>query len=214
MNKNIFYKIVSPYSMTSKERIDCLFDSLEYIKNNNIIGDYVECGVWKGGNILGILKYLEYYQNFNNDIYLYDTFSGMTTPEEIDVDLNSNKAKDILQNVLCYSSLEEVKNNLSISNIYPKEKIKFIVGDVCKTLDIKENLPDKISLLRLDTDWYSSTKKELEILWDKLVQNGILIIDDYGHWNGCKKAVDEFFQNKNYTFEKIDYTGIRIIKNK
>jgi len=209
-----FLGYVKPYSMTSDERIECLFNSLEYINENKIIGDYVECGVWKGGNIIGILKYLESKINFKYDVYLYDTFTGMTEPENVDKDLNEVNAKDILHqpNVLCYSSLEEVKSNISNVVNYPLEKIKYIVGDVSETLLVKHNVPEQISLLRLDTDWYKSTKIELEILWDKLVDGGILIIDDYGHWDGCKKAVDEFFMNKNYKFEKIDYTGIRIIK--
>jgi hypothetical protein len=209
-----FVEYVKPYTITSYERIECLFNSLEYINQNNINGDYVECGVWKGGNIIGILKYLESKSDFICDVYLYDTFSGMTEPENVDTDLNQIYAKDILYrpNILCYSSLEEVKSNISNIVNYPAEKIKYIVGDVSETLLDENNIPKQISLLRLDTDWYKSTKIELEILWDKLVDGGVLIIDDYGHWNGCKKAVDEFFMGKNYKFEKIDYTGIKIIK--
>lgn len=200
--------------MTSTERISCLYDSLEYINKNNIVGSYVECGVWRGGNIIGMLKYLEEKSNFNEEIYLYDTFSGMTNPESVDKDLNEVSAEDIvhLPNILCYSSLDEVKYNISNNTNYPLDKINYIVGDVSETLLDKKNIPQKISLLRLDTDWYKSTKIELEILWDKLVDGGVLIIDDYGHWSGCKKAVDEFFQDKLYKFEKIDYTGIRIFK--
>ena len=79
----------------------------------------------------------------------------------------------------------------------------------------QENIPKKIALLRLDTDWYQSTKIELEVLWDRLEPGAPCIIDDYGHWNGCRKAVNEFFEKlqKNYKAEKIDYTGIRIFKN-
>lgn len=210
-----FYNYVKLYSMTSVERIEFLYKSLEYIRENKIKGDYVECGVWKGGNIIGMIKYLEYYNNLNNNIWAYDTFSGMTDPESVDIDLNNNNSVDILNNELvkAYCSLDEVKNNVNnFSKKYPKENIKYIVGDVSETLMVEENLPDTISLLRLDTDWYKSTKIELEVLYDRLSDNGILIIDDYGHWRGCKKAVDEFFQGKEFKFEKIDYTGIALIK--
>jgi hypothetical protein len=146
-------------------------------------------------------------------VWLYDTFEGMTTPEEIDVDLNNNKASSILESVLCYSPLTEVKQNLSKSE-FDNDKLKFIVGDVSETLLIENNKPDKISLLRLDTDWYKSTKDELIQLYPKLVNDGVLIIDDYGHWKGSKTATDEFFKENNISVEiiKIDYTGVKIIK--
>ena len=137
----------------------------------------------------------------------------MTTPEEIDIDLNNNKASNILQSVLCYSSLTEVKENLSKTK-FDNDKLKFIVGDVSETLVIENNKPDKISLLRLDTDWYKSTKDELIHLYPKLINGGVLIIDDYGHWEGSKIATDEYFKENNISVEiiKIDYTGVKIIK--
>ena len=79
-------------------------------------------------------------------------------------------------------------------------------------MDIQDNLPEKISLLRLDTDWYSSTKKELEILYEKVSPGGVIIIDDYGHWGGSKKAVDEFFLNKYVWMHYVDYACRLIIK--
>lgn len=213
MNKDIFRSVVQPYSMTSAERIDCLYDSLEFVRTNNIQGDYVECGVWKGGNIFGMLKYLEHHNNTTNNVWLYDTFSGMTAPESIDKDLHNRKASDILDDVLCDCSLDEVQALLSNTS-YPKEKIKYVIGDVCKTLHQPENIPEKIALLRLDTDWYDSTLTELMALWDRLEIGAPCIIDDYGHWAGCKAAVHEFFSARScdHEVECIDYTGIRIFK--
>lgn len=214
MKKEDFISLVSPYTMTSLERISELYNSLEYIRLNNIDGDLVECGVWKGGNILGIIEYLYYYQITNKKVWLFDTFKGMTPPENIDIDLTGNNASDIMHIsiVKAYSPLEEVKSNLSFSN-FPQEKIIFVQGDVSETLLDKKNIPNKISLLRLDTDWYKSTKDELVYLYPKLVNKGVLIIDDYGHWKGSKQATDEYFSNHNIHFHQIDYTGIKIIKN-
>jgi len=213
MNLTQFISIVRPYTMTSVERITELYHSLEYIRLNNIDGDIVECGVWKGGNILGALEYLTYYNILNKNIWLYDTFEGMPEPEDVDVDSNNKKGDIKLDEIRCYSPLEEVQNNINLSN-YPKDKINFIKGDICETLNLEKNIPNKISLLRLDTDWYKSTKKELEILYPLLEKNGVLIVDDYGHWQGAKKAVDEYFYNKKIqvNIHKIDYTGIKIIK--
>lgn len=211
MNIEKFYHIVSPYSMTSKERIDCLYNSLEYIRLNNIPGDVIECGVWKGGNILGIMEYFSFYNITNKQIWMYDTFSGMTLPEDVDIDHTNTPARNILGQVMCVSYLDEVISNLKNSS-YPLNKIKIVKGDICKTLLDKANVPNNISLLRLDTDWYKSTKIELEVLYPKLEKNGVLIVDDYGHWKGAQQAVDEYFNSHDITLEKIDYTGVKIIK--
>lgn len=212
MDLELFIKIVQPYSMTSIERISELYHSLEHIRVNNIDGDIVECGVWKGGNILGIMEYLHYY-NIDKNIWLFDTFEGMTDPEENDIDLNNNHASTMLHIpvVLAFSPIDEVKNNLSKSN-FNKDRLRFIIGDVSETLQEKNNNPKKISILRLDTDWYKSTKDELIYLYPKLVNEGVLIVDDYGHWRGSKQAVDEYFDSKNIIIESIDYTGIKITK--
>lgn len=93
------------------------------------------------------------------------------------------------------------------------ENINFIIGPVEKSLLLEKNLPKKISVLRLDTDWYASTKIELEILYQRLVQGGVLIIDDYGHWQGCRKAVDEYFFNKKKWLHVYDYTCRYLIKD-
>lgn len=214
MDKQSFYEKVYPFSMTSYERICTLFDSLEYIRNNNIEGDFVECGVWRGGNVLGIAEYLNYYKMLDRKVWLYDTFRGMTPPEDCDVDLRENKAEDVLRadpSIMCIASLEDVKLTMS-RTAFIRENIFYIVGDVSVTLLQNNNIPLKIALLRLDTDWYKSTKIELEILYPKLIQKGVLIVDDYGHWKGSKKAVDEYFNNQDITLEKIDYTGVRLIK--
>ena len=142
----------------------------------------------------------------------------MSEPSNFDRDYSKNKGKDLLQyntkdknnKIWCYSPIEEVKKNI-FKTKYPIKNIKFIKGKVEVTL--KSYAPKKIALLRLDTDWYQSTKYELEILFPRLVKGGVLIIDDYGYWKGCKKAVDEYFLKKNNYFQhRIDETGIILIK--
>ena len=212
--------LVKNYSMTPEIRIYTLMKALEYIDHKKILGDFVECGVWKGGNILLFKKHMELSNNNNNrKIYAYDTFEGMTEPDENDFDLENNLSAEILMNkdkdkktnIWGVSSLEEVKKNI-YSNFKNIDDINFIKGPVEETLSLQKNISEKISLLRLDTDWYSSTKKELEILYNKVSPGGIIIIDDYGHWGGSKKAVDEFFLDKYVWMHYVDYACRLIIK--
>lgn len=215
MDKSTFIAIVTPFTMTSVERIGALYDSLEYIRANNIQGDFVECGVWKGGNILGIMEYLAFHKMTDREVVLYDTFEGMTPPEDIDKDLNGRKAESILEDVMCISPIDEVRETIERSS-FPMANVTFVVGDVCKTLNSANYLHENnLALLRLDTDWYASTKKEIEVLYPKLNFGGVLIVDDYGHWKGSKTAVDEYFEGQGISpqIEQIDYTGIKIIKH-
>ncbi len=216
-------KISKTYSMTGEKRMSYLTKAISYIFQNKIDGDFVECGVWQGGNLILMQRLLDY-SNEDRNIYGYDTFEGMTTPNENDIDINNKDASNLMynekkienadtQNIWCYSSLDTVKKNLK--KYTKKNNLKLIKGDVNISLKDTRNLPEKISLLRLDTDFYDSTKIELETLFPLVVKNGVIIIDDYGHWKGQRKAVDEYL-NKNkispFLFE-VDYSCRIFIKN-
>jgi len=214
-------QLVKPYTMTSPERIKVLIDAVKYIVKNKISGDYVECGVWKGGSSLVVGKILNDLNDKERQLWLYDTFKGMSEPTKFDLDINGEKASERLERedkttswVWAYSEIDEVKKTMRLSG-YPESKINYIQGKVEDTLVIKENQPNSISILRLDTDWYESTKIELDILFKKVTKGGIIIIDDYGHWKGSKKAVDEFIQEHNLCvfLNRIDYTGRLIVKS-
>lgn len=212
------YGQVKPYTMTSLERIFSLYTSVQYVLRNNIPGSFVECGVWKGGSSMTIALCLLANGSTDRDIYMYDTFEGMPEPTERDVDIFENKADELLNKsikekdpVWCYSTLEEVKINLLKTN-YPPERMHFIKGKVEDT--IPGTVPPAISLLRLDTDWYESTRHELQHLFPLLEPKGVLILDDYGHWQGARKAVDEYLQENKIAvlLNRIDYTGRIAIK--
>ena len=191
---------IKNFTMTPPERINALIESVRYVIKNNIPGTFVECGVWKGGSMMAIARVLQLLKADNRDLYLFDTFSGMTPPTEKDIPSLENKPA--LQSYQehwdgdhcrwAYSSLEETKKNI-LSTGYPKEKIHFIVGPVEKTLPL-EKTPE-ICLLRLDTDFYDSTAHELQHLFPHLTKGGVLILDDYGHWEGQKLAADEYLEN-------------------
>ena len=211
---------VKPYTMTSDQRLWALLSAIKYISKKQIRGDLVECGVWKGGSAMAMALQLKEMGETGRDIWLYDTFSGMTEPSSKDVEYHSGRSASKLlsstkkvpgNNVWCICNKEEVIRNLK-STGYPFERFHIIEGDILKTLD--NNTPDRIALLRLDTDWYASTIKELEALYPKLVKGGICIIDDYGHWEGARSAVDEYFKKNdiNVLMHYIDNTGRMFIK--
>ena len=213
---------VKNYTLTSPERMIALINSIQYVVKNQIPGDIVECGVWKGGSMMLAAKILLALNKTDYDLYLFDTFEGTTKPSKYDLDYLGNPMLEIwnkefegkkkLPSSADYVSLDKVKKNL-FSTGYPKEKLHFIQGNVMDT--IPKNAPEKISVLRLDTDWYESTKHELIHLFPRLASGGILIIDDYGHFQGSKKAVDEYFEeNKISSFLfRIDYTGRLFVKS-
>ena len=213
------YKKVQPYTMTSPERIFSLCEAVKYVHAADIEGDIVECGVWKGGSMMAVAETLLNINDLSRNLYLFDTFEGMTPPTEHDVDIAGVTAESLLErtdkindeSVWCYASLEIVKNAVN-SVGYPNEKIHFVKGMVEQTIPFAA--PDKIALLRLDTDWYESTKHEMEHLFPRLSKGGVLIIDDYGHWKGARKAIDEYIKDHGIKIllNRIDYTGRIAVK--
>lgn len=207
------------FTMTSKERMYSLYNATKYVVQKKIPGDIVECGVWKGGSMMLCALTLLTMNNTEKKIYLFDTYEGMTAPTEKDIRNFDNKlAYNVLwddgkknEEFWCYSSLEEVKKNL-YSTKYPKDKLIFVKGDVKET--IPKTVPQKISILRLDTDWFESTYHELNYLFPKLSTNGVLIIDDYGFWKGSREATDKYLQEKNIKIllNRIDHSGRIAVK--
>lgn len=212
-------RAVEPATMTSPERILALCEASRYLIRNQIEGDLVECGVWRGGSMAAVARTLRHMQALNRRLWLYDTFDGMSPPTGVDVDflgrpaakiMDSEKSNSLSPNdpnsIWCRSPLEGVRQTMIETN-YPLGQIRFVKGMVEQTLP--EHKPDKIALLRLDTDWYESTKCELEHLFPRLVPGAVLIIDDYGHWDGCRRAVDEYFEQHQIRMllNRIDYTA-------
>ena len=222
-NKGRYDDIVFVINKNIQFIADCSIDgegTIKYILNNNIEGVLVECGVDSGAfEEIWINELIK--NNTVRDIYLYDTFTGLTEPGENDYTCkdavlfnmskenvhNEWKSKIINEttNNWCYTPLEIVKNRLN-SKGYPENKLHYIVGDVMETLKNKNNIPEKIAVLRLDTDWYESSKYELEQMYNNVVCGGVIIFDDYYHWEGQRKATDDFFKkiNMNYHFININ----------
>jgi hypothetical protein len=205
---------VEPFTMTSPERIFGLIQAVKYVVNHNIPGDIVECGVWKGGSMMAVAKTLLSLNSMERHLYLFDTFEGMPAPGEYDVSLHRVKAIEVFDEKKInnessnwnYASLNEVENAM-YGTEYDKAKIRFIKGKVEKT--VPKNAPEAIAILRLDTDWYESTLHELIHLFPRLSPRGVVIIDDYGAWEGARKATDEYFTRNNIPIllNRMDDTG-------
>ncbi len=196
-------RFAKPYTMTSQARLVYLVRAVRYLVENRIPGSIIECGVWRGGSMMAVARTLVELKAADRDLYLFDTYAGMNAPTEHD-----RKAEDDLDvrqkwqqsqrgdvNEWCYASIEDVRSNL-LSTGYPEEKLHFIKGPVEETL--AEFSVEQIALLRLDTDWYVSTKCELETLYSSVAPSGVVILDDYGSWDGARKAVDEFLPTLPY----------------
>ena len=188
---------VAPYTLTPKESRYALYGAVCHIVETGVPGDVVECGVWRGGSaMLAALTLLELGET-DRTIWLYDTYAGMPPdPSDLDVNRFGVSAREMLdsreriagaKNVWVYATLEDVRANME-STGYPN--VRYIEGKIEDT--IPAQTPERISLLRLDTDWYRSTRHELEHLWPLLEPGGVFILDDYGWWDGARRAVDEF----------------------
>ena len=215
-----FIRSLRPYTMTSPERLWSLLGAVRHVIAEGVAGDFAECGVWRGGSIMAMASELRQLGALDRRIWLYDTFAGMTDPTDQDIEAPTGKtASQMLaetsvgdgNNVWCVAGRADVEANVR-STGYPFDNFQFVEGDVATTL--LESVPDRIALLRLDTDWYESTKLGLEVLYPRLSVGGVCILDDYGHWQGARRAVDEYFDalGKRPYMHPIDFSGRVFIK--
>lgn len=208
-----------PFTMTSVERLAALCMAVEHVIRNGVPGAFVECGVWRGGSSMAAALTYRQLGRQDTDFYLFDTFEGMSEPGKEDVDATTGKAaSELMDNsnrdtsaVWAYAPLDLVRRNMATTG-YPAGRVHYVQGKVEDT--IPGEAPTTIAILRLDTDWYESTRHELVHLFPRLSRNGVLIIDDYGAWEGARKAVDEYFypEGSGPFLIRIDGTGRIYVK--
>jgi len=214
------YELCREQTMTSIERMYALYTAVRHVVESGIEGDFAECGVWRGGSVMLMAYTLRRLGRTDRTLWLYDTFSGMTPPSSNDVqEMTGRSAADILAGspksdddpFWGVAPRVIVEKNLAAMG-YPREQIRFVAGDVLET--IPGSAPERLALLRLDTDWYASTRHELEQLYPRLARGGVLIVDDYGYWRGARKATDEYFATlpRRPLLHRIDYTGRICVK--
>lgn len=202
-------RAVQNRSLTSPIRILNAMNAARYVAANGIEGAIVECGVWRGGTCMAMAKALMAIDACDYDIYLFDTFAGMTRPGKEDIRILDGQAAEGLDwslretdekngsyiaGVTAFSSLSDVMSGM-LETGYPTERIHFVEGDILETFHT--SAPETIAVLRLDTDWYESTIHELRIGWPKIPRGGVLILDDYDYWEGARRATEEFFRDES-----------------
>jgi hypothetical protein len=213
-----------PYTMVSTERLVATIDAVTHVVRSNIGGSLVECGVWRGGNVLAMLLTLQGLGVDDRDVYLFDTFEGMTQPTGADTSRFDDAATTTWAHAQAagkrvwdqwfkpetvgLAAVEALLKNTE----YPQERLHFVAGGVEDTLPA--GAPTDIAVLRLDTDWYESTWHELVHLYPRLRPGGVLLIDDYGHWDGARRAVDEYFDENGARplLARTDYSGRLVVK--
>lgn len=205
-------------TMNSKQHMLYLQSIIAELNKKEIAGAIVECGVWKGGCCMWMMHVTKAQGRPDRPFYLFDTFEGMTIP--INHEKEDPRAPELFAKIekgeykrkydewhnehkWAYAPIEYVARNIDKVN-YDRSLIHFVQGDVCQTLLNSSNIPDEIAVLRLDTDWYDSTKVELDMLYPKLTVGGYLIVDDYFAWRGSRNATDEFLKDHQHELVQID----------
>jgi O-methyltransferase len=212
------FERVKPYTMTSPERVFALCDAVAYLVREKIEGAVGECGVWRGGSTMAAALRFRELGDAARDFHLFDTFEGMSEPTEHDrrasdsataAQLLATSAQD--EKIWCVAGIDDVRANLVAAGC-DMGRMHLVEGKVEDTLPAAA--PETIALLRLDTDWYESTRHELEHLFPRLVPGGVLIIDDYGAWEGARRAVDEYIAagKAKLLLNRIDETGRIAVK--
>jgi O-methyltransferase len=192
-------KAVLPYTLVSLERIHNLYVLARRIENERVPGDVVECGVYNGGTA-AVLSRSATHSDLERKVWLFDSFKGMPDITERDGDQAQEYVGKILGNVEQVRALLR-KTGSDLNRVRVAEGL---FKDTFPTVNIRN-----IALLNIDADWYESVKICLEKFYDSVVPGGFVSIDDYGHWQGCREAVDEFFKHRglSYTLQKVDYTA-------
>jgi O-methyltransferase len=211
------YEMVRDRTMTTPASVWALVAAVRYVVDAGIQGDVVECGVWRGGSMMAVAHTLLEQGDVGRGLHLFDTFEGMPEPTDKDVLWSGASASDLMVTetganadmLWARASLEDVTEGMS-STGYPEELVHCVRGRVEET--IPGRAPDRIALLRLDTDWYESSKHELEHLYARLSPGGVLILDDYAWWKGARRATDEYFAAHPPAplLVRVDDSGMRI----
>ncbi|OGI67952.1 hypothetical protein A2738_03845 [Candidatus Nomurabacteria bacterium RIFCSPHIGHO2_01_FULL_42_15] len=207
--------IVEPYTMVGHARLFNAYDLSQRCQKEHIEGAFVECGVWRGG-CAAIMAAVATRHGARRKTWLFDSFEGLPHPTEKDGEKAALYAKQNVTGELAsikinVGPLQDVERLLFKILKLPRESVYAVKGWFQETLPQKKDQIGPIAILRMDGDWYESTKCILDNLYDSVIPGGYIIVDDYGSWEGCKKAVDDFFRARmqpEIDFKMIDLAGL------
>jgi len=199
------YRSVRPYSMSGNARLRGLYWAIQHVVSHDVPGDIVECGTARGGSaaLMGLtLKELR----ARRLLWVFDTFEGLPAPSKRDPDLDVAN----LYTGSCVGTFDEVQELFEKLGILRDTHL--IKGLFQTTVPKSEVGP--IAVLHLDGDWYDSVRVCLDHLYDRVSSGGVIQIDDYGHWEGARAAVDDFMNKRaiHARLRRLDYTGRQMIK--
>jgi O-methyltransferase len=199
------YRQVRSRTMCSNARLRGLYRSVRYVVNHDIPGDIVECGSAQGGSAALMALTLRRLGS-QRKLWLFDTFEGLPSPSSQDPDF---ELADLFTGT-CVGTLAEVGELFQRLEI--TDNVEFVKGLFQETLPVTS--VERIAVLHLDGDWYESVKVCLDCLYDKVVDGGVIQLDDYGYWKGARNAVDEFLERRGIQtrLRRLDYSGRLLIK--
>ncbi len=196
-------RVVRDYTMVSLPRLASLWLQVRYVDKHRIPGALVECGVWRGGAIaMMALAHMRSHEVPWRSLHLFDSFEGLPEPRaDVDgigaIQFARGRADGKLVPVgQCVSSADDSRDLLLATLKYPVELVHYHNGWFQVTIERDGPEVGPIAVLRLDGDWYESTKVCLEHLYPHVARHGVVVIDDYAFYEGCRRAVDEFLSNQ------------------
>jgi len=206
--KNIL-STVRPYTLLSESRLFSLYCLAKQICVEDLPGNFVECGTCKGGSAALIAFVIKHYSRRPRVLYAFDTFEGMPAPTEIDrhqgIPANLTSFGEGTLKASISENLDKICKLLQVRDIVVPVK-----GLFAQTLPKYKSAIGSIAFLHADGDWYESTMDIFNTLYDSVISNGLIQVDDYGHWEGCKQAVHDFerIKGESFSLHMIDETGV------
>ena len=193
------------YSMISPQRLDNIRFCLEDALKNNVPGDFIETGVWRGGACIFARAVLKAHQVTDRTVWVADSFEGLPKPDAKKYPADAGDVHYLISDLAI--SMEKVQNNFRALDLLDGQ-VRFLKGW------FKDTLPaapfQKLAVARLDGDIYESTMDAITSLYPKLSVGGYLIVDDYGAVAACKKAIHDYRDAHGIrdSLQKIDAVGV------
>lgn len=205
----VLLESVRPFTLLSTERLFSLYLRAKSICRRDLPGNFVECGTYKGGAAALLASVVKRHSLRLRRVYAFDTFQGMPEPAEVDRHNGTPANETAFGAGTLKAPIDEylavICERLEVTAI-----VEAVPGLFAQTLSARKEEIGEIALLHADADWYASTMEIFSNLYDAVVPGGVVQIDDFGHWEGCRKAVRDFERMSGEVFDlrKIDYTGV------